>query len=159
MVLLSLVTVGTLKERYLTEAFSEYKKRLSAFFRIEEINLKEEKIMNEDNRSEIEAALRKEGDAILSRLSRDSYKIVLAVEGDMPSSEELAGKLEKAIDEKGKITVIIGSSYGLSPAVKAAADYRLSLSRLTLPHQLARIVTAETLYRSMTILSGKRYHK
>ncbi len=156
---LTFVTVGGLKERYLSDAFQEYTKRLSAYLRVEEINLKEEAIKNEDNRREIDAALKKEGEAILRRLPKDSFRVALAVEGDMLSSERLAERIGEALDKSGKLSVVIGSSYGLAPEVKASCDMLLSLSRLTLPHQLCRIVTAEALYRSLTILHGKRYHK
>ncbi len=159
MATLTFVTVGGLKERYLTEAFAEYTKRLSSYVRVEEINLKEEPIKNEDNQKEIADALKREGERILARLPKDAYTIVLAVEGDAPTSEKLADKLASAIDSRGKITVVIGSSYGLSPEVKRAADYLFSMSRLTFPHQMCRVILAETLYRSLTILHGKRYHK
>lgn len=159
MVLLTWITVGTLKEDYLQKAFAEYKKRLSAFARVESIELKEEKLYNEENTAEVEAALRREGERILAACPTGAYKIVLAIEGKMLSSEELAEKIREGADGRGKIAVIIGSSYGLSPEVKRAADLSLSMSRLTFPHQLARVLTGEALYRSFAILAGKKYHK
>ena len=154
----TVITVGTLKEEYLAAAVAEYKKRLSAFSRVEEINLKEEKLA-EDSPTAAERALSAEGERILSRIPDGAYTIALCVEGKMLSSEALAALVGKAKDEKGKLCLIIGSSYGLSPAVKARADFRLSLSPMTFPHQLMRVILAEALYRSFTILAGKTYHK
>ena len=154
----TIITVGTLKEEYLAAAVAEYKKRLAAFARVEEINLKEEKL-SEDSAVAAERALTAEGERILSRIPDGAYTVALCVEGKMLSSEALAALVGKAKDEKGKLCLIIGSSYGLSPAVKARADFRLSLSPMTFPHQLMRVILAEALYRSFTILAGKTYHK
>lgn len=159
MVILTLITVGTLKENYLKDAVSEYKKRLLQYARVEEINIKEETIHNEDDRAEIERALSVEGEKIISAIPKDSAAIALCVEGKELDSPLLAEKISEMQNEKGKITLIIGSSYGLSPAVKARADFRLSLSRLTFPHQLMRPILLEAVYRSFTIIAGKRYHK
>ena len=156
---LTLITVGTLKEDYLAAALAEYKKRLGAYCRVEEIEIKEVRIANEDDAGEIERALAEEGAKILSKIPKGSYPIALCVEGKEYDSESLAALLGRAADTVGKITLIIGSSHGLSPAVKAAAKERLSVSRLTFPHQLMRVILAEALYRSFSILAGKRYHK
>lgn len=156
---ITLITVGSLKEKYLTDAVAEYKKRLSAYSRVEEIELSEVKISNEDDKGEIARALEREGEKILSSIPKDSVKIALCVEGREYSSPELADVIRKAEDGKGKICLIIGSSYGLSDKVKRAADIRLSVSRLTFPHQLMRVILYEALYRSYTIIAGKRYHK
>ena len=153
------ITVGNLKESYLREAAAEYKKRLSGLCRVEEIELKEERIANELDRSEIERALEREGDKILASIPKDSMKIALCVEGKQYSSEELAEIVKDAESKSGKICLIIGSSHGLSPRVKTAADIRLSFSKLTFPHQLMRVILYEALYRSYTIIAGKRYHK
>ena len=156
---LTLITVGTLKEDYLAAALAEYKKRLGAYCRVEEIEIKEVRIANEDDAGEIERALAEEGAKILSKIPKGSYPIALCVEGKEYDSESLAALLGRAADAVGKITLIIGSSHGLSPTVKAAAKERLSVSRLTFPHQLMRVILAEALYRSFSILAGKRYHK
>ena len=156
---ITLISVGTLKEKYLTEAVTEYKKRLSQYARVDEINIKEEKISNESDASEIRRALTAEGERILLAIPRDSVKIALCVEGREYDSVELARIIEGYGDERGKITLIIGSSHGLSDSVKAAADLRLSISKLTFPHQLMRVLILESLYRSVTIIKGKRYHK
>ena len=156
---LTLITVGTLKEKYLLDAVAEYKKRLSQFAKVEEINIKEEKINNEDDFSEISRALDTEADKILGAIPKDSMKIALCVEGKAYDSPALAKLIGKMVDEKGKITLIIGSSHGLSERVKKECQTRLSVSALTFPHQLMRVILMEALYRSFTILAGKRYHK
>ena len=156
---ITVVSVGTLKEKYLVEAVAEYKKRLSQYARVDEINIKEEKIKDEDNQREIEAALMAEGEKILSAIPRDAVKIALCVEGREYDSPALARLIEGYGDGSGKLALIIGSSHGLSDAVKAAADVKLSVSRLTFPHQLMRVILFEALYRSVTIIHGKRYHK
>ena len=155
----TLITVGTLKESYLVEATAEYKKRLSTLARFEEISLKEERINDEDDATAVASALSAEGERILSRIPEGAYVIALCVEGKMMDSPALAAAIGNAVDRSGKLCLVIGSSHGLSPAVKARADLRLSLSPLTFPHQLARVLVMETLYRSFAILAGKKYHK
>ena len=159
MVQISVITIGTLKESYLKEAVDEYKKRLSQYAKLEEINLKEERIQNEDDMSEVRRALDAEGDKILSSIPKSSYKIAMCVEGKEHDSPALAALIGRAADEKGRISIIIGSSHGLADKVKAECDARISLSKLTFPHQLMRVILAEALYRSFTILAGKKYHK
>jgi 23S rRNA (pseudouridine1915-N3)-methyltransferase len=155
----TIITVGTLKESYLREAVSEYKKRLSQYAKVDEVELKEERINNEDNRAEIESALSKEADKILSAIPKDALKIALCVEGKQYTSEELSRLIGEGCDKGGKIAFVIGSSYGLSERVKRECDVRLSFSKLTFPHQLMKVVLFEAVYRSFTILHGKRYHK
>ena len=159
MIGITLISVGTLKEGYLKEATDEYKKRLSQYAKVEEINLKEERIQNEDDATEVARALEKEGERILSSIPKDAYKIAMCVEGREYSSPELAGIIGKACDEKGRIVLMIGSSHGMSDNVKRAADLKLSISKLTFPHQLMRPVLYEVIYRSFTIIHGKKYHK
>lgn len=159
MVKITIISVGTLKEDYLRDAIAEYKKRLSQYARVEEINIKEEAIRNEDDGSEISRALSLEGDKILSALPRDARKIALCVEGKQYDSVELANVIGEANDECGKLALVIGSSHGLADKVKSACDRRISFSKMTFPHQLMRVILYEALYRSFTILAGKRYHK
>ena len=156
---ITLITVGTLKENYLKDAVAEYKKRLSQYARVEEINIKEERIANEDDASEIRRALDAEADRIISAIPKGSGKIALCVEGKQYDSPSLAKLIGRMANESGKITLIIGSSHGLSERVKKECDVRLSISALTFPHQLMRVVLYEALYRSFTILAGKKYHK
>lgn len=156
---ITLITVGTLKEKYLKDAVDEYKKRLSQYARVEEINIKEERIVNEDDATEIRRALECEAEKILAAIPKGAGKIALCVEGKQYDSVALAGLIGRMCDESGKIALIIGSSHGLSERVKRECDVRLSVSALTFPHQLMRVVLYEALYRSFTILAGKKYHK
>lgn len=153
------ITVGTLKEKYLQGAVAEYKKRLSQYAKVEELELSEVRIANEDNRDEIARALDAEADKILAAIPDGAMTFALCVEGKEYTSEGLAELVGEARDRSGKLCLIIGSSHGLSDKVKRAADVRLSFSRLTFPHQLIRVNLYEVLYRSFTILAGKRYHK
>lgn len=153
------ITVGNLKEKYLLEAVAEYQKRLSIYARVELVELKEVKIANENNSTEIANALKEEGAKIIERIPDGAYVVSLCVEGKSIDSISLAKLVGKVQDSSGKICFIIGSSYGLSDTVKARSDYKLSLSALTFPHQLARVMLYESVYRSFTILNGKKYHK
>ncbi len=159
MATVTLITVGTLKEAYLREAVGEYKKRLNQYAKLEHIELKEERIFGEDDQAEIRRALDKEGEHILASIPKGSTVAALCVEGKEYSSPELAELVRTAVNTTGKLTLIIGSSHGLSPAVKSAADIRLSFSRLTFPHQLMQVILLEAMYRSFTIIAGKKYHK
>lgn len=159
MTTVTFISIGTLKEDYLVRAVAEYEKRLAAYCRTESITLREERITDEDNPAAVRAALETEGDAILARIPKGAYTVALCVEGEMLSSEALAARIGQAVDRSGKICFIIGSSHGLAPKVKSAADLRLSFSRLTFPHQIMRALLPEAVYRSFTILAGKRYHK
>jgi 23S rRNA (pseudouridine1915-N3)-methyltransferase len=154
-----IVCVGSLKEGYLREAVAEYKKRLSGYCRVEEINLKESRVADDPSPSQIAAALETEADAMMPHLTPRAYKIALCVEGKQFSSEALAARLEAAQSMASEIVLVIGSSHGLSPRIKAACDLRLSVSELTFPHQLMRVMLFEILYRCMSILHGSRYHK
>jgi len=159
MLQLTVITVGTLKESYWREALAEYEKRLSAFCKPNLIQLKETKLPDDPAQSEINAALSDEAKRILAAVPARSYKIALCVEGKQFSSEELAQKIESACTEASSLCLIIGSSYGLAPEVKAACDLRLSVSKLTFPHQMMRVLLLEVLYRSFSILKGSKYHK
>ena len=125
---ITVITVGSLKEGYLKEAVAEYKKRLSQYARVEEINIKEEAIRDEDDQSEIRRALESEADKILAAIPKGAGKIALCVEGKQYDSPALARLIGKMADESGKIALIIGSSHGLSDRVKRECDVRLSFS-------------------------------
>ena len=155
----TIISVGTLKEAYLKEAVSEYKKRLSQYARVDEVNIKEEAIRDENDSSEIGRALEVEADKILVAIPKGASKIALCVEGKQYDSVGLARIIGRMADESGKIALIIGSSHGLSERVKRECDLRLSFSQMTFPHQLMRVILFEALYRSFTILAGKKYHK
>ena len=159
MIQLTLITVGTLKEEYLKDAANEYKKRISQYAKIDDVNIQEFPIKNEDDRSEILRALDSEAEKILSAIPDGAYKIALCVEGQQYDSPALAGVLPEASSRTGRIALIIGSSHGLSDRVKNAADLKLSVSKMTFPHQLMRVILLEGIYRCFTITAGKRYHK
>ena len=139
------VVVGKIKESFYREAVAEYVKRLSRFAKVE---IKE---LAEGSDPEAEA------DSILNACK--GYVIALAVEGEKQSSEQLAKRLSKLTNEGKDVSFVIGSSCGLSDRVKKAADYRISFSDMTFPHQLMRPILLEAIYRSFTIIHGKRYHK
>ena len=153
------IVTGNLKESYLREGCAEYMKRLSGFCRPEIIELKEVRVPDAPSEKEIAAALREEGDRILALLPARAYKVALCVEGKQFSSEEFAERLERAAQESGDFYFLIGSSHGLDERVKAACDLRLSVSKLTFPHQLMRLVLLESVYRAFNIQKGTRYHK
>ncbi|MBO5203504.1 MAG: 23S rRNA (pseudouridine(1915)-N(3))-methyltransferase RlmH [Clostridia bacterium] len=159
MVGVKIITVGTLKEAYLRDAAAEYEKRLSAFCKLSQTNLKEEKLPDSPSASEINNALSKEAERILAEMPRRAYKIALCVEGRQLSSEELAEKLGDVSATHGEVCIVIGSSHGLDESVKSACDLRLSFSRLTFPHQLMRVILLEAIYRGFNILKGTHYHK
>ncbi len=156
---ITLITVGTLKEGYLREACAEYEKRLGAFCRLETVQIKEERLPDCPSRAEIAAGLEAEGARILAAMPPRAFRAALCVEGKQLSSEELAGTLGQIGTTRGALALVIGSSYGLFPSVKAACDLRLSVSKLTFPHQLMRVLLLETVYRSLSILHGGKYHK
>lgn len=156
---IKLITVGTLKEKYLKEAVAEYEKRLGAYARVEILELKEVRVAENPAPAEIQAVLEKEADAILAAIPPRAYTVALCVEGQMRSSEQLATLLQNAMSQSSELCLVIGSSHGLAPRVKAAANYRLSVSALTFPHQLMRVLLLETVYRSLSILHGSKYHK
>ena len=158
MIKCTFITLGALKEDYLSRAVEEYKKRLSSFAEITEVNLKDEKLLTESP-AEVSAALEKEADAILAKIPDGAFTVALCVEGKELSSEGFANLIGAACDTQGKLCFIIGSSYGLSPRIKQRAQARVSFSKMTFPHGLMRVILTEALYRSFTILAGKKYHK
>lgn len=159
MLRITVISVGQLKESYYREAICEYEKRMGAFAKITNINLKEAPFDEKSGESAVRAALEEEGGRILASLPKNALKIALCIEGKQPSSEELADILGRACAERGEVAFVIGSSHGLSDKVKAACDMRLSFSRLTFPHRLARVILSEALYRSLSINAGRKYHK
>lgn len=159
MTTVTFISIGTLKEDYLVRAVAEYEKRLAAYCRTESITLREERITDEDNPAAVRAALETEGDAVLARIPKGAYTVALCVEGKQYDSRELAALIRERTAYSGRLCLIIGSSHGLSPEVKARADLRLSVSKMTFPHQLMRVMLLEILYRTYSIIAGKKYHK
>lgn len=157
---IKVVTVGKLKEKYLKDGIAEYSKRISRFAKLEMIELADEKTPDRASESENQKILEIEGQRILSKVGDRDFVIVLAIEGKMFSSEEFSKHLEEAsIKGFSTLTFIIGGSLGLSSSVKNRANLSVSFGRLTLPHQLMRLVLAEQIYRAFTIQQGSPYHK
>jgi 23S rRNA (pseudouridine1915-N3)-methyltransferase len=152
----NIIHVGNLKESYYKEAVAEYEKRLSRFCKVRNVEIKEEKLPERPNQSEIAAALAAEGKRIISAIPEKSYRIALCVEGEACSSEELAAVIN---DCNSDVTFVIGGSYGLSDEVKKRCDKRISVSKMTFPHRLMRVILAEQIYRAFMINSGGEYHK
>lgn len=160
MINVTVCCIGKLKENYLRSACDEYIKRLGAFCKINVLELNEEKLSQKPSESEIKAALQAEGRVILSKIPSQSTVISMCIEGEMLSSEGLAKKIyTAAISGSSNIFFIIGSSFGLSDEVKKASHLRLSMSKMTFPHQLARVMLLEQIYRSFQISTGGKYHK
>ncbi len=159
MIQVTLITVGNLKESYWRDAVSEYEKRLCAFCKPTLVQLKEARVADDPSEGEIRAALADEAKRILAAIPPRAYTVALCVEGKQFSSEALAKKLEAALSDGGSICLIIGSSHGLAPEVKDACKLKLSVSELTFPHQMMRVLLLEVLYRSFSILKGTKYHK
>ena len=157
---IKIVTVGKLKEKYLKDGIAEYSKRLSRFANLEMIELADEKTPDRASNSENQKILELEGTRILSKIADRDFVIVLAIEGKTLSSEEFSKQLEQApINGFSTLTFVIGGSLGLSPKVKKRANLSISFGRLTLPHQLMRLVLVEQIYRAFTIQQGSPYHK
>ena len=157
---ITILAVGRLKEKYLTEGAAEYMKRLSAYARVEVEEVKDESTSDNMSPSEAEKVKKKEGARLLKRLRQETYLIALDLRGRMYTSEEMAGVFGKlALEGKGDITFAIGGSLGLPQTVLDKADLRLSFSSLTFPHQLIRIILLEQIYRCFKISRGEPYHK
>ena len=157
---ITLITVGKIKEKYWLDAIAEYSKRLSRYCRLEIIQVQDEKTPDGASAALEQQIREREGERILAKLRPDAYVIALAIKGQMLDSEELAGMIEK-LGVKGisQIAFVIGGSLGLSDAVLSRADYQLSFSKMTFPHQLMRVVLLEQIYRSYRIINKEPYHK
>ncbi len=157
---IKLVCVGKMREKHYIEALREYEKRLTPFCRLEIEELPEQRLPETPSTKEIEAALDREAEQILARIPAGAWVCALCIEGEQRSSEELAVLLQRlTVRGVSRAVFLIGGSQGLHARVKARADERLSMSRMTFPHHLARVMLAEQLYRAFSILSGGKYHK
>ena len=160
MTTVNLIYVGNIRENHLLAAAAEYEKRLSAYCRLVCTELKEEKLPDEPSQAQIDAAIKKEGERILAVLPQKSKKIALCVEGKQISSEEFSSLLKTAENSGfSQISFIIGGAFGLSEEVKKVCDFRLSLSKMTFTHRIARILLLEQIYRAENIAAGGKYHK
>lgn len=153
MIKINIIAVGKLKEKYLRDACDEYKKRLSAYANFNTVEV------NEYKSDDVSQVLKKEGELIIAKIPKGSYVIPMCIEGRQLSSEEIAKKIEEISLENSEITFIIGGSFGLSDEVKALGDLKLSFGKITLPHQLMRVVLSEQIYRAFSILNNSKYHK
>ena len=151
--MIKIITVGHIKEKYLSDAIEEYKKRISKYSKIEIQEIKDEGIL------EKEKALSIEGEKILKNIQDKDYVITLEIDGKEYSSEELSKKIESIQIENSNITFIIGGSFGLSDKVKERSNLKISFSKLTFPHQLFRVILLEQIYRSFKIINNESYHK
>ncbi len=160
MLAVKLICVGKMRERFYTEAFEEYRKRLQSLCRLELVEIAEQRLGDAPSPREIEAALEKEGAEILKAIPADAYTVALCVEGEQMPSEGMAELIRvRENSGKPKLCFVIGGSYGLAGSVKRRADQRLSMSKMTFPHHLARVMLIEQLYRGFKINEGSRYHK
>ena len=156
----TILCVGKLKEKFYMEAAAEYAKRLSRFCKLEITELPEERLPESPSPAQIEVALSKEADAIRGKLPPSALIIAMCVEGKQRSSEELARLMaDSASRGESHLVFLIGGSFGLHPSVKALAAVKLSMSPMTFPHHLARVMLLEQIYRGYQINAGSRYHK
>lgn len=156
---ISIVCIGKIKEKFYKDAIKEYEKRLSAYSKLNIIEINDEKVKVE-NDSEIKIAMEKEGRNILSKIKDGQFVVTLEILGKNLSSEELASKMNSlALQGNSDVVFIIGGSYGLSDEVKRRSDLALSFSKMTFPHQLMRVVLVEQIYRAFKIIKKEPYHK
>lgn len=157
---ISIICVGKLKEKYWQDAVMEYSKRLAPYCKLKIVELKETKLSLNAGEKEIEAVKSSEGKEILSQLGENNFTITLEINGHRLGSEEFAEKLETlGVSGKSDISFVIGGSLGLSREVSARADYRLSFSDMTFPHQMMRVILLEQIYRCFKINKNEPYHK
>lgn len=160
MLSVNIICVGKLKEQYWRDACAEYSKRLGVFCRFEIIEVDEARLPKSYSDADIRRVIDTEGERILEKCRSGSFVVAMCIEGKELSSVQLAEKLEDiALSGKSRVNFIIGGSYGLSDAVKSRADLRLSMSPMTFPHQLARVMLCEQIYRAFSINADTKYHK
>ena len=159
MINISIICVGKLKEQFLRDGCSEYLKRLSPYAKTQIIEVAEERASDNPSAAEIQSIIEKEGARIIDKIPKGVAVIPLCIEGREFSSPEFASEIEKISLSNSKIAFVIGGSFGLSDNVKARGKIKLSFGRITLPHQLARLVLTEQIYRAFSIINNSRYHK
>ncbi|WP_294447904.1 MULTISPECIES: 23S rRNA (pseudouridine(1915)-N(3))-methyltransferase RlmH [Ruminococcus] len=161
MIKINIICIGKIKEKYFTDAIAEYAKRLTAFCKFNIVELSEERIKsNTPNQSQIDEVISSEGKRIMQKISPSDYVVAMCIEGKLMSSEELSKLIDNAsVSGKSTVDFIIGGSYGLDESVKKRSDVRLSMSKMTFPHQMARMILSEQIYRAFEISSNGKYHK
>lgn len=156
----TLICMGKLKEKFYIQAAQEYEKRLGSYCRFRLLELPEYKLPEDPSPAQIMAGLDKEAEQIISKIPKGSWLCIWTPEGKMLSSEDLAEQLKDVkLSGKSSACFVIGSSFGISQKIKDMADCKLSMSKMTFPHHLARIMVLEQLYRAETIQAGSKYHK
>ncbi|WP_342442097.1 23S rRNA (pseudouridine(1915)-N(3))-methyltransferase RlmH [Lysinibacillus sp. FSL K6-0075] len=157
---ITIVSVGKLKEKYLKMGIDEYVKRLGGYAKMDLIEVPDEKAPEQLSEAEMDIVKKKEGERILAKISPDAYVIALAINGKMKTSEQMAADIESLMTYgKSKIAFVIGGSLGLHEDVLKRADEQQSFGKMTLPHQLMKLVLVEQIYRSFRIMKGEPYHK
>ena len=157
---ITVIAMGKLKERFYLDAAAEYEKRLKGYCQFKLLELPEIRLPDNPSPAEISAGLEKEADLIVAKIPKGSWLCVLTPEGKLLSSEALASKLKDVkVSGKSSLCFLIGSSFGIAPHLKKAADFKLSMSPMTFPHHLARIMVLEQIYRAEAIQAGSKYHK
>lgn len=157
---ITVISVGKIKEKYINLGLSEFQKRLSKYCKLNLIEVSDEKAPENLSEADMEIVKNKEGEKILSKLNDNTYVIVLAIDGKQLSSEELSKKIDNlALQGNSQVTFIIGGSLGLSDEVLNKANYKLSFSKMTFPHQLMKLILLEQIYRAFRISRGEPYHK
>lgn len=157
---IKVISVGKIKEKYFVSAIDEYRKRLSTYCKLEEIEVNDEKCPENLSEKEMIQVKDKEGERLLSKIKESDFLIVLAIDGKQLSSEDLAGKMNSlALSGKSDVAFVIGGSLGLAEKVMKRANFKLSFSKMTFPHQLMKVVLLEQVYRGFRIICGHAYHK
>lgn len=157
---ITVISVGKIKEKYFTGAINEYAKRLTKYCKLEQVEVPDEKAPENLSDKEMIQVKDKEGERILSKINDQAYVIALAIEGKQLTSEELSTHIEKlGVSGKSHIVFVIGGSLGLADAVLKRANYKLSFSKMTFPHQLMKVVLLEQVYRAYRIVRNEPYHK
>jgi len=155
-----LICMGKLKEKFYLSAAAEYEKRMKGYCQFQLLELPEIRLPDDPSPAQITAGLEKEADLILSKIPKGAWFCVLTPEGKLLSSESLADKLmDVKVSGKSSACFLIGSSFGMAPKIKEMADFKLSMSPMTFPHHLARVMVLEQLYRAEAIQAGSKYHK
>ena len=154
------ICVGKMRERFFIDAFEEYRKRLGAYCHFSCVEVTEQRLPDRPSDAEIEAALAREAREVEALIPQDAYVVALCVEGREMPSEAMADLISgRENSGKPKLCFVIGGSFGMADCIKNRADFRLSMSKMTFPHHLARVMLAEQLYRGYKIKEGSRYHK
>ena len=157
---IQIICIGKLKEKYWVDAIKEHSKRLSSFCKFSVIELSECKVNSDPNEKQIKHILQEEGNAILQKIKPNDYTVAMCIEGKNISSPQMSNLIDNVqLEGKSTLNFIIGGSWGLSEEVKQRADFKLSMGKMTFPHQMARVMLTEQIYRSFQISSNGKYHK